>query len=391
MLIALALIFARILGYLFSKIHLPSIIGEIIAGFCLGGAGLGLLSQKSFLVFNWGITLPEINFGTSEFEIFADIGILFLLFLSGLETDLLQLKKMGKASVFSAIGGVILPLILGIVAGLYFGYTIQIAVVIGLMLVATSVGVTVRTLMNLDALDTKSGITILGAAVYDDIIGIILLVFLLGIGDPFVLSISLIIYFLVFCLLGLKIMNKILNLGDRIKLPYSLISISLAIVLIYAFFAAQCGITTIIGGFIAGLLIGNTIIGSKRIVEEIKVIGEAFFIPLFFVWVGATVDLTVFLSVGIFAFVIIIIAIIGKIIGCGIGAKLGGMTNLESLQVGVGMVPRLEMALITVLIAVEHNIISNFEAEKIKAVTIIVCIITAIVTPFLIKLVLNKK
>lgn len=318
----------------------------------------------------------------------ADIGILFLLFLSGLETDLLKLKKMGKASIFSAIGGVILPLIMGIYAGLYFGYSLQIATVIGLMLVATSVGVTVRTLMNLNKLDTNPGVTILGAAVYDDVIGIILLAFLLGTGsltNLITLTINLVIYFLIFCLLGLKIMDKILNLGDKIKLPHSLISISLAIVLIYAFFAAQCGITTIIGGFIAGLLIGNTVIGEKKVVENMKVIGEAFFIPLFFVWVGATVDLTVFLSVGIFAIVIIIIAITGKIIGCGIGAKIGGMTNYESLYVGVGMIPRLEMALITVLIAANHNILSGGEADKIKAVTIIVCIVTAIVTPLMIK------
>jgi Kef-type K+ transport system membrane component KefB len=262
------------------------------------------------------------------------------------------------------------------------------------MLVATSVGVTVRTLMNLNTLDTNSGVTILGAAVYDDVIGIILLAFLLGTGsltNLITLTINLVIYFLIFCLLGLKIMDKILNLGDKIKLPHSLISISLAIVLIYAFFAAQCGITTIIGGFIAGLLIGNTVIGEKKVVENMKVIGEAFFIPLFFVWVGATVDLTVFLSVGIFAIVIIIIAITGKIIGCGIGAKIGGMTNYESLYVGVGMIPRLEMALITVLIAVNHNILSGDEADKIKAVTIIVCVVTAIVTPLMIKAITKKE
>lgn len=367
----------------------PSVIGEIIAGFLLGGFGLGVLSNKTYIIHffenNFTVSLPEINFAYGDFEIFAEIGILFLLFISGLETDLFKMKKMGKASAFTAIGGVIFPLFLGVFAGIYFGFSIETAIVTGLILVATSVGITVRTLMNLNELGSDSGITILGAAVIDDLIGIVLLAFLLG-GSPIELGLKILIFFLIFFYIGLKIIDKILALGDKIRLPQALLSISLAILFIYVFFADKAGITGIIGGFVAGLLIGNTVIGSRKIKKDIRVIGESFFIPLFFVWVGASVNLSAFLSVGLFALVFVIIAIIGKIIGCGIGAKLAGLNSRDSLLVGVGMIPRLEMAIVTVTIAISHEVIKDeLIADKLLASTILLCIITAVITPFMIK------
>lgn len=366
-----------------------------MAGFLLGSYGLGILSNYNFninlLGFNQTINLPEINFSSNEFEIFAEIGILFLLFISGLETDIIKIKRMGKASVFTALGGVILPLTLGTFSGIIFGFELWISVVIGLILVATSVGVTVRSLMNLNALSSDSGITILGAAVIDDVIGILLLAFLLG-GSPIGLIIKISIYFFIFLYIGLKIIDKLLNLGDKIHLPKALLSISLAILFIYAYFADSAGITGIIGGFVAGLLIGNTTIGSRRIKRDIHVIGEGFFIPLFFVWVGASVNLNAFLSIGIFTIVILIVGIIGKIIGCGIGAKIAGLSSKDSLLVGVGMIPRLEMAIVTVTIAISHNLIKDeLIAHELLATTILLCIITALITPFLIKLILLRK
>jgi Kef-type K+ transport system membrane component KefB len=243
--------------------------------------------------------------------------------------------------------------------------------------------------MDLHILHTNSGITILGAAVIDDIIGIILLAFLLGIDSPLIVSVKIIIFFIFAFYIGLKIMDKILDLGEKIRLPKALLSISLAILLFYSFFATQCGITAIIGAFVAGLIIGDTM-KSKKIVEDIKIIGYGFFIPLFFVWVGASVDLSAFAVIGLFALVIIFVSVIGKIIGCGIVAKLSGMSTHESLLVGVGMIPRLEMAIIIATTAQKYGLLSGDVASQILATTILVCIVTALITPIFIKTVSYK-
>ena len=226
-LVAIAIVLARIFGSLFDKIKQPAVIGEILAGFLVGAYGLGALSGINFAVFGLDINFPQIDFVHGDFEIFAQLGILFLMFISGLETSLPKLKSMGKNSTYIAIGGVVVPLLLGILSGIYFGYSWSVSIVIGLTLIATSVGISVKTLMDLHILHTNSGITILGAAVIDDIIGIILLAFLLGVDSPLILSIKIIIFFIIAFYFGLKIMDKILDLGEKIRLPKAFLSITI--------------------------------------------------------------------------------------------------------------------------------------------------------------------
>lgn len=277
-----------------------------------------------------------------------------------------------------------MPLFLGLLAGLYFSFSLQESIVIGLILIATSVGVTVRTLMDFHILDTDAGTTILGSAVIDDIFGIILLAFVLGIESPLWVGIKVVIFFLIFLYFGLKIIDKILDIGEKIHLPKAFLSISLAIFLIYSFFADSAGIAGIIGAFVAGILIGQTV-RSQKITSDVKTIGYGFFIPLFFVWVGSKVNVSAFISIGLFAITIIVVSIIGKIVGCGLGAKIAGLTNRESLQVGVGMIPRMELALIIVTSFVSHGILTGHVADQILATTIILTIVTTLITPFLIK------
>lgn len=393
-LIAAALIFARGLGYLFFKMKQPAVIGEILAGILLGGLAVLFFSGQQFVISNYVISLPVFDFKSAEFVLFAEVGILFLLFISGLETSLSKLKKTGKASSFVAVGGVIIPLILGIVSGILLGFSIQESIVIGLILTATSVGVTARTLMDLQVLDTDAGATILGAAVIDDIIGILLLVFVMGLQYTIMnavwVGIKIAIFFLIFLYIGLKVMDKILDLGEKIHLPKAFLSISISILLVYSFFADKAGISGIVGAFIAGLIIGQDV-RSTNISEDIKTIGYGFFIPIFFVWIGTnfwgetSLDISTYAAIGIFAFVIIVVSIVGKIIGCGIGAKLAGMSSIESLQVGIGMIPRMEVALIIVAAAISRGILVDPIAHQILVTTILLSIITTLITPFLIK------
>jgi len=393
LLVALALLFARALGFLFYKIKQPAVIGEIIAGIILGAIVILIFSGQKFYFFDFELPLPFLDFHWSAFEILAEVGIIFLLFISGLETQLKKLKKTEKSSTFVAIGGVIIPLVLGFLSGLLLGFTIQESIIIGLILTATSVGVTVRTLMDLHFLDTEVGTTILGAAVIDDVIGIILLAFALGIEslfDAVSIGLRIALFFLIFLYLGLKVIDKILALGEKIHLPKAFLSLSLAILLLYSFFADKAGISGIIGAFVAGILIGQNVRSSK-INDDVKAIGYGFFIPIFFVytgarlWEGTNADISSYGLIFIFAVVIIFVAIIGKIIGCVFGAKISGMSNIESIQVGIGMIPRMELALIIVTTSISNGIIVGNAAHNILLVTIIMTITTTLITPILIK------
>lgn len=391
LLIALALIFARVFGYIIDKLKQPAVIGEILAGIFLGGVGLVIFSGQPFSIMNFSFSLPQLSYNSEEFRLMAEIGILFMLFISGLQTSLPKIKKMEKASSFVAIGGIILPLVLGFFTGLFFGFSQQDSLIIGLILVATSVGVTARTLMDLHVLDSDVGTTILSSAVIDDVLGIILLAFVFGIESPIYIGIKIIIFFLIFLFLGLKIMDKILYLGEKIHLSKALLSVALAIFLLFSFFANQFGIAGIIGAFIAGLIIGQSL-KSRKIIEDIQTIGYGLFIPLFFVWVGARFwegadfDLSLYTSILFLSLCVILVAIIGKIFGCSIGAKLAGMEIKESLQIGMGMIPRMELALIIVSYAASNKLFSTSEVEhQILSTTIILAIITTLLTPILIK------
>lgn len=399
LLAALALIFARILGYLFDRLKQPAVIGEIIAGIFLGGVVIAVFSGQILVFYNYKFPLPRLDFTSNEFVLLAEIGILLLLFISGLETKMFKLKKMERASSFVAVGGVIVPLAFGIFSGLFLGFSSQESIVIGLILVATSVGVTVRTFMDLHIMDTDVGTTILGSAVIDDVIGIILLAFVLGIEslmDAAWISFRIVIFFLIFLILGLKIIDKILDLGEKIHLPKAFLSISLSILLIYSFFADKAGISGIIGAFVAGILIGQTV-RSHKITNDVKTVGYGFFIPLFFVWIGASLwenagnyPLSL-AAVGVFSVVIISVGITGKIIGCGIGAKLAGMSGKESLQIGVGMIPRMELALIISSVAVSHELLTGDVAHQILFTTVLLTIVTTLIAPFLIKATFRKS
>ncbi len=387
--VALALIFARLFGYLFDRVKQPPVIGEIFAGLLLGGFGFGFLAGKTVSLFSFSVQIPQLSFTSEAFTFLAELGILFLMFLSGLEINFSELNKVKKPSLFVAVGGVIAPLLLGMLAAHAFGFTWQIGLVIGLILVATSVGVPVRVLMDLKKLNTEVGLTILGAAVIDDVIGIILFVSVLGVATPLdvaFLGFKILIFFILFLFIGLKIIDKIFNLGEKIQLPKALLSISLAIFLLYSFFAYQSGIAGITGAFVAGVVIGHAM-KSRKVIDDIKTISYGLFIPLFFVWVGANVDPTVFTTIHVigFAVVIILVSIVGKVVGCSIGGKLAGMTNKKALQAGIGMIPRLEMALIIAGAAISQGILVGTLANQVLATTVLLTLVTTLITPFLLR------
>jgi Kef-type K+ transport system membrane component KefB len=194
----------------------------------------------------------------------------------------------------------------------------------------------------------------------------------------------LLLFFIIFLYIGVKFIDKLLDLGEKIQIPKAFLSLSLSIFLIYSYFADKAGISAIVGAFVAGLLIGQTI-RSRKIINDVKTIGYGFFIPLFFVWVGTIININSFLTIGLFTIVLIVFAIFGKIIGCGLGAKISGLNYKESMQIGIGMIPRMEVALIIVTYAITNNIIYGGAADYLLASTLILTIVTAIITPYLIR------
>ncbi|MEM0493235.1 MAG: cation:proton antiporter [Candidatus Thermoplasmatota archaeon] len=393
--VAFALVFARVFGYLLDYIKQPPVIGEILAGFILGGFGLGYLAGRELSLFSFTFSLPNISYTSESFTFFAQLGILFLMFLSGLEISLSDFKKVQKPSILSAVGGVLVPLLFGLLACYMFGYSLNTGLYLGLIMVCTSVGVPVRVLMDLHMLNTEVGLTILGAAVIDDIIGIILFTLTLGLTtllDVAFLGLKILIFLTVSIVIGLKIIDTVFDLGEKIHLPKALLSIALSIFLLYSFFAYQAGIAGITGAFIAGVVVSHAI-KSKKIVEDIKTISYGLFIPLFFVWVGANIDPTIFIEINIigFAIVVILLGIAGKIIGCGLGGRLAGMSGINSLRLGIGMVPRLEMALIIAGAEISHGLFSEGIRSQMLTITVLLTIVTTLVTPFLLRVTFTFK
>ena len=388
--IALALLLAKILGYLFEKVKQPAVIGEILTGIILGPYLIGKFSGVTISL--WGNDLYdfELNLTSPEFEAIAMLGIVVLLFLSGLETKFDDIKNAGKSGAITSILDVSVAFIFGYLVGLVLGLPAIQSLAIGAILTATSVGISVRTLMDMDKLHTRVGSLILTVAVLDDVLGIIILSVIIGEGSPVVIAMKAIIFFIVALFLGIRFIPKIMKIGRIVPARHILLAGSLSICFLLAALAKGIGLAAITGAFIAGLLIGITP-QSKRILSYIRELGYSFLIPLFFVWVGASFDLSAIKDVGLLVLLFIPAAIAGKIIGCGVGAKINGFKNREALQVGIGMIPRMEVALVVVATEISLGIFKGDIAHQMLAATILLVVITSILSPILLKITFKEK
>ncbi|MEA3255833.1 MAG: cation:proton antiporter, partial [Candidatus Altiarchaeota archaeon] len=285
--LGLALLLAKLFGEAFERIGQPSVIGEILVGVIIGHQVLG--------------PMLGINVGGHVFHAFATVGIMLLLFLSGLEVELKKLKETGKLAIFVAIGGVLLPFAGGYAVGMWQFNDTYVAMLLGAILTATSVGVTARILMEAKVLDTKAGSTIIGAAVIDDILGILVIVIVSSIaltGGVSVealglLSLKMLVFFFLTVVVGLMVISRLTNLFEKMGTAKAFIALSLTMVFLFGVFAESVQIAAITGAFIAGMLIGETPF-RRRAIEEVETIGYGFFIPLFFVWVGTWIDFDAF-------------------------------------------------------------------------------------------------
>ncbi|MCL2070970.1 MAG: cation:proton antiporter [Oscillospiraceae bacterium] len=375
---ALILVATKLLGMFSRKMHLPQVVGALFAGILLGPAALGIIAPNEVLT------------------VLAQVGVILLMFSAGLETDLNQIRRTLKPAIAVAFLGVLLPLGGGFAVGALFGQSTLNSVFIGVILTATSVSITVETLQEMGKLNTRVGATIMGAAVVDDILGLIILSAIMGFGagdaitDGVASTITAVgitllkvCGFFVFALVFGYCIRKLLTLlevrlGHKKRVPI----LALAFCFFFAYSAEWFGVADIIGAYFAGLALCNSP-AEKYIEDKCSVLSFMFFSPIFFVSIGL---MTSFKGLNtaliLFTAALLLVAVATKLAGCGLGALLCKIPKRESLQIGVGMISRGEVAII---VAAKGIAIGLMDIELFSGV-IVVVIVTTLITPVLMKL-----
>lgn len=373
--LCLVLITTSLAGHFSRRIGIPAVIGQLLVGILIGPAVLGWVHNNAFM------------------HTFSEIGVIILMFIAGLESDLGMLKKYFKPALAVAFSGVVFPVVLIYFFGKLFHFSFEQAIFLGVTFSATSVSISVEVLKELKRLKSKEGTTILGAAVIDDIISVIILSVLVSMFSnvakaqgghhssnlwmSFLLDA---LYFVMIFFLFEWIAPKMMRLGEHLKVASSVTLMSIVLCLGMAWLAEQVGLSDVVGAFFAGVAIAQTPY-KQEVDSNIEPIGYAVFIPMFFVSIGLNMTFKGFFDDLIFIVSLTILALITKWLGCGLGAKVLGM-NYDSMNIiGSGMVSRGEMALIIAQIGYEAHLLSS---EYYSGV-IFVIILTTLAAPFMLK------
>jgi Kef-type K+ transport system membrane component KefB len=385
--LGLVIVFAKTFGYISTRFHQPAVLGELIAGILIGPSVIDFLHNAA--VFPDGASVEH-----TLIEI-AEIGVLLLMFSAGLEIDLQGMAKVGGSAVAAGILGVAAPVLLTLIIAALFGYAGEISLFIGLILAATSVSISAQVMLELGVLRTREGLALLGAAVVDDILVVLLISLFIAINPNGVVaagenrSIAEVIVRLVGFLvigtgLGWLVLPRIAERLERTTISEAVLMTALVAALLFGFAAEYFGgVAAITGAFIAGICLGRS---DRRIVEEIDEglhrINYGFFVPIFFVSIGLQANLRL-LDANIlpFALILTVGAIITKIFGAGLGGLLTRFPRQSALRLGIGMISRGEVGLIVAAIGVSNGIIN----ETIFAAIVLVVIVTTVITPPLVR------
>ena len=378
--LAIVIVAAKFFGLVSRKCKAPMVVGEIIAGLVLGPCLLGIVEQTDFMTY------------------FAEIGVILIMFSAGLETNLKELKKSGFMAFMIACMGVAIPFIGGTL--LYIGFygfdgvgteSFFKALFIGCIMTATSVGITVETLKELGYLNGKVGQAILSAAIIDDVIGIIVLTFVIGFKDPeskpVTVLINTVLFFVVSILGGILIYRIFKRIDSRYPHTRRVPIIGLALCFALAYLAEKYfGIADITGAYVAGIILCN-VQDADYIDRKVTVSNYMIFGPIFFVSIGLKTDLSAMNSrLFLFSLAFVGVALITKIIGCSLCAKCFKLKNIDCLKIGVGMMTRGEVA----LIITQKGMNLGFIDSSYFTAVILLIIISSITVPILLKLLYTK-
>lgn len=379
--LAIIIIFAKFFGILARKCKAPQVVGEIVAGLLIGPSVLGLVQQTAFLT-----------------EM-AEIGVVLLMFCAGLETDLKDLLKTGPKAFLIACAGVFVPLVCG--ALLYMGFygvspwgseEFYKAVFVGTILTATSVSITVEALREMGKLKGEVGTTILSAAIIDDVIGIVVLTFVIGFknpdSNPGKVMISTVLFFVFAVGVGFVIYKIFKMVDNRYPHTRRIPIIGLALCFCFAYIAEQYfGIADITGAYVAGIILCS-IRDSDYIAEKMDINSYMLFGPVFFASIGLKTNIeNVTGEILLFSACFVLVGLAAKIVGCGIMSRLCGFKGYDCLKIGVGMMTRGEVALIVAQKGLAAGLLSPIYFTSV----IFLIIVSSIATPIILKMLYAKK
>lgn len=372
--LAVILLSTKVLGLLTERVNMPQIVGALLAGLLLGPAGF------------------DIVHGTDLLDQIAELGVIFLMFNAGMETDLGELKKTGAASFLIALAGVVLPLIGGtLLFGGFFGIEsrqkLLEAVFTGVVLTATSVSITVEALKEMGKLNTSAGSAILGAAVIDDILGILVLTIVSGFADPTTNIVSVfgriglyLIFLPIVAFLAHLLFSKLDQRRARSKRT-AIYLLSFCLVMAYVT-ETYFGVADITGAYFAGMMVCSLEKTRESVSEKVDIASYLFFSPVFFASIGLKTDLSGFSSqLALFCGALLVTAVLTKVIGCGLAAKATGFSARDALCIGIGMISRGEVALI---VAQKGQEVGVLDASLFPAVVLMV-IVTTLLAPILLR------
>jgi Kef-type K+ transport system membrane component KefB len=391
LLLSVIIVAAKLAGSYSNRIGQPAVFGELLAGLVLGPTFLDILGWPIFQTPNGQGAAPLLPLVRD----LADIGVMLLMFIAGLETDPAEMRRVGHAAFWTAAGGVVLPFAGGAAVAVAFGQPLfWEGIFVGTILTATSVSISAQTLMEIGALRSREGAVILGAAVIDDVMGIVVLSLVVafarstgpqGLGEIALVVGRMILYFAAAFLAG-RCFEPVARWGERLGVSQGLLAVVLVTAFLSAWFAEFVGgVAAITGSYIAGLCFAQTSYKSK-IDAGIHPLTYSMLVPVFFVAIGLQANGRQLGGHVGFTLAIVGVAVVAKVVGCGGAARLLGLENAASVRIGVGMISRGEVGLIVASYGLAHGLVGS----GVFSASVIMVLATTMVTPPLLRLAFPK-